>query len=135
MLTVTTAKILYADDDSDDRFLLNEYILSTGLNADIVNVTNGLEAISYVEKAPEQLPSLIILDLNMPKMNGKETLRYLKTHPRFHSIPIFILSTSENETERRSCTASGAHSYFVKPNYLAGYAPLINACLPFVSHT
>lgn len=133
MTTTTTSKILYADDDSDDRFLLHESIVSNGLQADMVYVTNGQEAISHIEHTPENLPSLVILDLNMPKMNGKETLSYLKTHPRYQNIPVIILSTSENKKEMEFCAAQGALSYFVKPRQMAGYDTIIKACLPYVS--
>lgn len=128
----TTSKILYADDDSDDCFFLSESIVSNGLNANMVFVSDGQEAITYMERTPEPLPSLVILDLNMPRMNGKETLAFLKTHPRYQSIPVIILSTSASKEEMEACTAQGALSYFVKPSHLAGYEPIVKACLPYV---
>ena len=127
-VATTISKILYADDDSDDRHLLEESFVTNGLNADIVYATNGQEAISYIEQAAESLPSLVILDLNMPKMNGKETLRYLKTHPRYQNIPVIILSTSENKKEMDDCAAEGAASYFVKPQHMRGYETIVSAC-------
>ena len=133
MTTPPTSTILYADDDGDDRFLLNEFVISNGLKADMVYVSNGLEAISYMEQAPENPPSLVILDLNMPKMDGRQTLHYLKSHPRFSTIPVIILSTSENKLERDFCTSNGALSYFVKPRQLAGYDTIVKACMPYVS--
>jgi CheY-like chemotaxis protein len=131
-VTNTTTKILYADDDCDDCFLLNESIKSNGLNADLVFVANGQEAITYIEHAAEALPSLVILDLNMPKMNGRETLHYLKTHPRYQNIPVIILSTSQNKKEMDDCAAQGAVSYFVKPNHMNGYDSIVKACRPFL---
>lgn len=133
MTATATFKILYADDDSDDRFLMQEFIALTGLNADMVYVANGQEVISYIEHMPEQLPSLVILDLNMPKMDGKQTLSYLKTHPRYQSIPVVILSTSENKMEMDFCAAQGAHSYFVKPRHMSGYDSIVKACISYVS--
>lgn len=128
----TAPKILYADDDSDDRFLLNESVVSSGLHASLVYVSNGLEAISYIEKTPDDLPSLVVLDLNMPKMNGRETLQYLKTHPQYQNIPVIILSTSENKREMDACTEQGALSYFVKPHSANGYNTIVNAFRPYV---
>ena len=128
----TASKILYADDDSDDRFLLNESIASSGLHANLVYVTNGLEAISYMEKTPDDPPSLVILDLNMPKMNGRETLHYLKTHPQYQNIPVIILSTSESQREMDACAAQGAASYFVKPHSARGYETIVNAFRSYV---
>lgn len=132
MTTTSTSTILYADDDSDDRFLLNQSVVSSGLHADMVYVTNGQEAISYIEQSSDALPSLVILDLNMPKMNGRETLRYLKTHPRYQTIPVIILSTSENKREMDACAAQGALSYFVKPRHIDGYDTLVKAFRPYV---
>lgn len=132
MTTTTTSKIIYADDDSDDRFLLNESVVFHGLAADMVYVSNGQEAISCIEHAPDALPSLVILDLNMPKMDGKETLSYLKTHPVYRNIPVIILSTSDNKTEMDFCRANGALSYYVKPRQMAEYDTIVKACIPYV---
>jgi CheY-like chemotaxis protein len=129
----TKSKILYADDDSDDRLFLHESVVSNGLSANMVYVTNGQEAISYMEQAPGGLPSLVILDLNMPKMDGKETLTYLKNHPRYCNIPVIILSTSDNKKEIDYCTAHGALSYFVKPRHMMGYDTIVKACMPYVN--
>lgn len=124
----TPIKILYADDDSDDRSFLNESIQASGLNASVVCVTNGQEAIDYLKKngKEEGLPSLIILDLNMPKLDGKQTLTFLKSHTHFASIPVVILSTSDNKAEKEYCTRNGALSYFTKPYHANGYSSLIN---------
>lgn len=131
-MTTTTPKILYADDDSDDRFLLHESVRSNRLPANMVYVANGQEAISYIEQVPEALPALIVLDLNMPKMNGKETLTFLKAHPVYHNIPVIILSTSDNKKEMDFCTSHGALSYFVKPRHMAGYDTIVKAFIPYV---
>ena len=132
-MTTTTPRILYADDDYDDRLLLRESMVTNGLQADLVYATNGQEAISYIEHASGSLPSLVILDLNMPKMNGKETLRYLKKHPRYAQIPVMILSTSDNKKEMDYCTAQGAVSYFVKPRLMSGYDSIVKACMQYVT--
>ncbi len=61
------------------------------------------------------LPSMVILDLNMPRMNGTQTLRLLKSDQRFKDIPVVIYSTSLNNIEKDECLALGAHSYVIKP--------------------
>ncbi|MBD0332801.1 MAG: response regulator, partial [Chitinophagaceae bacterium] len=100
MNKATTLRILYAEDDIDDRFFLSESISSNGLNADLVYVSDGDEAIDYLETHSENLPSLIVLDLNMPRKNGWQTLTYLKSHLRFCNIPVIILSTSQNKFDK-----------------------------------
>lgn len=123
------SRILYADDDSDDRFFLSESLAATGLNADLVYASDGEEAILYLESANQQnnLPSLIVLDLNMPRRDGKETLSYLKASPQFSNIPVVILSTSGNETDKNECVSLGAISYFIKPNRYEDYLNIIKS--------
>lgn len=133
MTTTIISKILYADDDCDDRYLLNESMRSNGLMADLVHVTDGVEVVTYMEHATGSLPALVILDLNMPKMDGRQTLSYLKNHPVFAAIPVIILSTSENKREKEFCTARGALSYFVKPRNMSGYDSIVKACMPYVT--
>jgi CheY-like chemotaxis protein len=128
----TITKILYADDDSDDRFFLSESFDATDIGADLVYASNGDEAINYLESANDLLPALIVLDLNMPKRDGKQTLSYLKSHPRFASIPVVILSTSESKADKESCANLGAISYFKKPIHYNGYVEIVKSFKPFV---
>lgn len=107
--------ILLVDDDEEDRMLIRDAFSEIGA-ADAVHFeTNGEEALAYLENHPGTLPSLIILDLNMPKMNGTQTLRHLKSDDRFKDITVIIYSTSVNPLERETCLALGAHSYVIKP--------------------
>ncbi len=131
----THFKILYAEDDIDDQMFLNESMVSNGLKADMICVSNGEEAISYLESSPgpDGLPALIILDLNMPKIDGKQTLIYLKEHPHFAAIPVIVLSTSESTTEKQYCKAQGAISYLTKPRDFAGYDAIVKTVMPFVN--
>ena len=126
-------KILYADDDTDDRSFLSESVSISGLPANLVYVSDGEEAIGYLESnKKEELPSLIVLDLNMPRRDGKQTLSFLKTHPRFSEIPVIILSTSTNKADKEYCTGNGAVSYFVKPQHFKGYQDLVKNFLPYL---
>lgn len=107
--------ILLVDDDEEDRMLIQEAFTEIGAAAAVHFESNGEEALSYLEHHPGTLPRLIILDLNMPKMNGTQTLRYLKTNDRFKDITVIIYSTSINPLEREACLELGAHSYVIKP--------------------
>lgn len=107
--------ILLVDDDEEDRMLIREAFDEIGATDDVHFETNGEEAIAYLENHPHQLPSLIILDLNMPRMNGTQTLRHLKSDERYRDITVIIFSTSINPVERETCLELGAHSYVVKP--------------------
>ena len=109
---VETHKILIADDDQEDLHFIEEVL--TSLNEVAKYVNNGIEALEYLEHCT-LLPSLIVLDLNMPILNGTETLQNLKKDDRFKHIPVLIYSTSINPYEKEKCSRLGANGYVVKP--------------------
>ncbi|HEY8918058.1 MAG TPA: response regulator [Chitinophaga sp.] len=108
-------KIMMVDDDAEDRQIIKDTFEDLGYGAMIHFEENGEEAVKYLQQSAPLLPSLIILDLNMPKMNGTQTLRFLKGNGTFAGIPVIIFSTSLNPIERDECLALGAHSYVIKP--------------------
>lgn len=112
-----SSAILIVDDDKEDQFILEQYFTDIGISSDVKYIDNGEVAIDFLESMPdeENLPRLIVLDLNMPVLNGTQTLLYLKRTVRYKNIPIIIFSTSENEDERRKCMSYGAVDYLVKP--------------------
>lgn len=125
-------KILYIDDDADDCIFLKESFATWG-NNHLICASNGEEAISYLNAGQkDELPSLIILDLNMPKRNGKETLSILKSTPDYANIPVVILSTSDNDLEKVDCVQMGAASYYQKPYQFSGYKEIVVNCLSFI---
>ncbi|HEU4634235.1 MAG TPA: response regulator [Flavisolibacter sp.] len=132
-MSQSTSKILYVDDDSDDCYFLGLSLSETGTNADLVCATDVEEAINYLNSADaNNLPSLIILDLNMPKWDGRQTLSYIKSQPRLCNIPVVILSTSENKLDQEACTVLGASSYYKKPFHYEGYKMIINSFMPLL---
>ncbi|MGZ3839730.1 MAG: response regulator [Flavisolibacter sp.] len=129
----TTSKILYVDDDSDDCYFLGLSLSEAGTNTNLICATDAQEAISFLDAAePSELPALIILDLNMPKWDGRKTLNYIKKQPHLAKIPVVILSTSENKTDKDACALLGASSYFRKPYHFAGYKEIINSFMPLL---
>lgn len=78
---------------------------------------DGEEAVAYFDRweAGEPLPICILLDLRMPKMNGLEVLRRLKSHPKFSSIPVVVLTTSSEDSDIEEAYKLGCNSYIVKP--------------------
>lgn len=133
MRTTKTAKILYVEDDHDDRFFLNESAVSFSLPAEITYASDGSEAIDYLNKSTgKNLPSLIVLDLNMPKVNGKETLEIIKEDPNYSKIPVIVLSTSENKEDKEFCKSKGVISYLIKPGHFNEYELIIKSFLPFL---
>ena len=118
----TSISILMADDDEDDCMLASEALTETRLQYELYFVKDGEELIDYLyqrgkyanpNNAPT--PGLILLDLNMPKKDGREALREIKTNPTFRHIPIVILTTSKAEEDIQLSYSLGANSFIIKP--------------------
>lgn len=94
--------MLYADDDFDDLILVKEAFERFSGKVDIVTVYDGVEAVSFLENLSENdpCPCLIILDLNMPRMNGKEALKEIRTLERFKNIPVVFFTTSSFQEDK-----------------------------------
>ncbi|HEY0273764.1 MAG TPA: response regulator [Chitinophaga sp.] len=109
--------ILLADDDVEDRFIISDAFDTIGLADCIQFVEDGEKVLTYLDTIgePAPLPNLVILDLNMPKLNGTQTLKLLKEDQRYSNIPVIIFSTSLNELEMQECMHLGANSYVIKP--------------------
>jgi CheY-like chemotaxis protein len=108
--------ILLADDDVEDLELLEEAILQLQPQARLHAVTNGNMVLDYLEQtALTELPCLIVLDYNMPEINGAELLQRLGSEPRYQSIPKAVWSTSNSDLYIKECMGNGAAAYFVKP--------------------
>ena len=114
--------ILIAEDDADDRFLLQTAFKENGFQDQLKFVDNGVEVLDFLynikhsEEHPQLLPKFIMLDLNMPKKDGREVLKELKQNPVLKRIPVIIFSTTNNEQEMTKCYELGANSYITKPN-------------------
>jgi CheY-like chemotaxis protein len=113
--------ILVAEDDSDDRFLLQTAFKEKGYDDRLEFVENGVELIEFLSNIQDNktahngFPYFILLDLNMPKKDGREALKEIKQHPVFKKIPIIVFTTTKNESEIRRCYELGANTYIVKP--------------------
>lgn len=127
-------KILLADDDADDREIFVR-VLGNKENVSLINTfENGKEVIEFLETVsePEHLPNLIILDHNMPKMNGTETLSLLKSHDRFSDINVVIYSTYSDNKMRETCRELGAAMVLSKPSSMKEYEATIDKFLAIV---
>src|SRR5579872_1298495 len=106
-------KVLLVDDDPDEIELLQEAF--TIANPLIVchGAENGLTAINFL-RSGEQLPDLIMLDINMPIMDGWEVLRYIRKHDRLKGIPVIVQTTSSNERDKKIAAELGADRFLTK---------------------
>jgi len=110
-------KILLVDDDPEDRAILKD-AMEMIFAGDIISFAeNGEQALAILENCfqANDMPCLVVLDLNMPKMNGTETLRRIKSNEHLKNITVIIYSTSINPLEKEKCMHLGAHSYITKP--------------------
>lgn len=110
-------KIILADDDADDRTAVQDAMEVLNAGDVMMFAENGEELLDLLQKNFTQLsfPCLIVLDLNMPKLNGTQTLSRLKNHEQFKHLPVIIYSTSINPVEKEKCLLLGAHSVITKP--------------------
>ena len=114
--------ILMADDDADDRQMTKEAFEDSHLNNDLRFVEDGVELLDYLKRRGKYInpfsaprPGLILLDLNMPKKDGREALREIKADPRLKSIRVVVLTTSKAEEDIRRIYDLSAASYITKP--------------------
>lgn len=111
-------KILVIDDDSEDMVIIREAMEMINADNVMLFAEGGEKALQLLDTrfiADHIVPCLIVLDLNMPKMNGTQTLETLKADHRFKDIPVIIYSTSINPFEKAKCVKLGAHAYITKP--------------------
>jgi CheY-like chemotaxis protein len=123
-------KILLVDDDADDRQIFEELLHEIDDDTIICNAENGLEMVAILNNtADDDLPGLIILDQNMPRMTGKESLVFLKTHPRYRTIPTIVYSTYQVKDFYRECLDLGAQDVVAKPDTMQAYREMIEQFL------
>ncbi len=113
--------ILMADDDDDDRRLTQEALLEGRLVNDLRFVENGEELIDYLRHqgayagTDSPRPGLILLDLNMPRKDGRAVLKEIKSDPELRQIPVVVLTTSKADEDVFKSYDLGVNSYIVKP--------------------
>jgi CheY-like chemotaxis protein len=128
-------KILLAEDDADDMEMFSTFLTRRDDVSVFAFAENGLEVIETLAaiKEPAALPDIILLDQNMPKQNGLQTLKLLKEHLIYSSIPVFIYSTyADNALQERGIQA-GAMQVFSKPYTMQGYTEMLERMLSVIS--
>lgn len=126
--------ILMADDDADDRLLTQDALKESKVLNRMFCVEDGVALLQYLrregqynDKERYPWPGLILLDLNMPRMDGLEALQQLKQDPELRSIPVVILTTSKQEEDMVKGYGLGAASFITKPVDFAGLVELMRA--------
>ena len=123
-------EILLLEDEAADAYLLKLALKENNIRAGLHHVQDGREGLDFLQQqghystAPR--PDLILLDLNMPRMNGYEFLAAIKNIERFKSIPVVVLTTSDVESDIRDSYQLGAASYITKPTGIDQFISVIN---------
>ena len=129
---VKRINILMADDDEDDRLLTQDALEESRVINNLYFVNDGVELLAYLNnQAPFEnkqkypRPNIILLDLNMPRMDGREALKLIKENTALRSIPVVILTTSKQEEDKLRGYDLGAASYITKPVTFEGLVELM----------
>ncbi|WP_018411375.1 response regulator [Methyloversatilis thermotolerans] len=113
-----TLPILLVEDNPVDIDLTCRAFARSQMNNPIAVARDGEEALGCIarwEQGQEPPPSLILLDINLPRVNGIEVLRHLKSHPRYRRIPVVVLTSSSEDRDLRDAYSLGVNSFIVKP--------------------
>ena len=132
-------QILMADDDADDRLLIQEAMDEAGVGYNMNFAVDGEDLLDRLHKRgkyadnAEQLPDLLLLDLNMPRKDGRECLQEIRAEPGLCHLPIVILTTSSAHAEVMRCYRLGANSFVSKPVNFDGMVDLVRNLLTYWS--
>jgi CheY-like chemotaxis protein len=121
-------KILLIEDDEIERMKFSKVASKMG-NHIIIEAENGEKALTILDQIDS--PNLIILDLNMPKVNGVEFLKILKTNAQLQYIPILVMSSSNNHNDIKKCYEIGVSGYMIKPLRYEDYKQKITSLIEY----
>ena len=123
--------IILGEDDIDDQEILEEIFSTVDNSLNLQFFNNGRKVISHLENANDDLPCLIVLDFNMPELNGAEILKILGKDPRLKQVPKIIWSTSDAPVFKAMCLELGACDYLVKPSKISALEDMVKHMLSY----
>ena len=119
-------KIIIVENDEDEQFFMQKEFKDSNSFELLTMAENGNELLKWLDAHPQNLPDLILSDLNMPGKNGYDIIKDVKQSDIYGHIPVVITSTSSTPTIMNECLSLGAAAYIVKPETFIAYAPFIN---------
>lgn len=102
---------MYVDDDAEDRMLFADAIQAVNIDCGLELIPDGIHAVSALTDRKESLPSLLVIDLNLPGMSGLELIRFLKKDDRLAMVPTVVFTTSRSTADRQECARFGIDMY------------------------
>jgi CheY-like chemotaxis protein len=128
MSNSNTLNILLVEDDQDDVELMQDALRDNDIDFTMNVVKQGDKVIPYLQTC-KNFPNVILLDLNLPKMHGREILSRIKLSEEFKHIPVAILTTSSSQSEKEFCLSAGATHFLTKPSTVEGFNKTIQTIL------
>ena len=132
-MTNTDGPVLIVDDNKLEALLITKCIHKNYPDQSVEHLEDGLEALNYLKTA--ESPSIILLDINMPRMNGLEFLKERKLSPKWLTIPTVVLSSSHKQSDKELAMKLGACGYMIKPSGLEEMTHMIKAIIDYWSHS
>jgi CheY-like chemotaxis protein len=123
---MNTYAILLVEDDPDDVELMIQALSDNDVPYRMETISQGDKVVPHLERC-ETLPDIVVLDLNLPKLHGREILTRLKAQPRLQGLPVVILTTASSQQERDQCLRLGADLFITKPSTVKGFNEMIAA--------
>jgi CheY-like chemotaxis protein len=127
-MKIERPRVLLVEDNPADANLVEEALLEADLNCDLSVVRDGAQAIEFFERLDsglsEEFPHLVLLDLNLPKVQGEAVLERVRSSPKYGAAKVFIISSSGATKDRERAMKLGANDYFRKPSSLAQFMEL-----------
>lgn len=127
--------VLIVEDNEPDILLTEEVLAMAGIETDLLVARDGAEAIDCIlkNKQYEQAatPDLVMLDINLPKLNGKEVLSFIKSDPKYANIPVVMYTSSNLETDILFCYKAGVDLYLNKPYAMSDFEKVIESLKKF----
>ncbi len=130
MITMDEGQTVHlADDDEDDRMLIKDALEEANPNLTVVEAEDGKELVENVRKSDDLSETVVLVDMNMPKMNGVEAIKELKSEPGLAEVPAVMMSTSSSPELKKKALEAGANDFVVKPNSFKALLDILKGIL------
>lgn len=126
-------RILLIEDDQDDIDLFRYALRTNDVACELEIIMQGDQVAPYLSDYNNQ-PDVIVMDLNLPMVHGRDVLKHIKASRVFKDIPLMVLTTSSTKEDREYCYAMGANKFITKPTTVAEFGRLISAVVNLVAH-
>jgi CheY-like chemotaxis protein len=131
-MPMSQLSILLIEDDPDDVELMREALKNLNIQYTMESISQGDRVLPYLTVC-KKFPNVIVLDLNLPKLHGREVLQFIKGSDKFKNIPVAVLTTASSQKEKEYCLSAGADVFLTKPSTVEGFNKTIYSILDIAS--